>query len=133
MLEMVDKFLCLFVPAIIYIIFIAASIVGFVACISLWFSNSPMKEKLNILGACLIIFSVTIFFFAWVYDNPWTEEDVASAALSNPDFPDYSWVPVVVAGFFALITLLIPLILRACGIPLIICGIVYMGICIFGL
>ena len=132
MLEMVDKVLCWTVPAIFYILFIGGAVIGVIGIAACFFSKSSLKEKLNILGACLVLIAVCFFFLGWA-GQPWTEEDVKFAAACNPDFPDYSWVPVIVAGFFGLLTLVPPLVLRAFGVPMIFVGILYIGILIFGL
>ena len=133
MLTFLDAVLCSIFSWVFQAVFVIASIFSVIVAIIALFGEANLREKLHWIGICLIMVSVTIFFFGWLGEEEWTEEDEAFAAASNPDFPDYSWVPAMVCALFALLALALPLLLRCFGVPTIVCGIIYMGIAIFGL
>ena len=134
MLEALDALLVFVFSYVFQIIFVLASLAGiFAATVALCSPQTTVVEKLHWVGVCLVMLSVTIFFFGWLGDTPWTEEDEAFAAASNPSFPDYSFLPAMVSAFFALLLLALPLLLKAFGVPTIVMGVLYMGIAIFGL
>ena len=132
MLEALDAFLCFIIPAIFYMLFIGAAIAGCIAALIALFNNIPIGAKLNWIGAAFVTVAVCGFFLGWVGESVWTADDASFAAASNESFPDYSWLTVVGPGIIAFIVLSVAAILRAMGIPLIIIGMIYMGILVFG-
>ncbi len=133
MLEMADKFLCLVIPAVFYLIFIAAVVVAVVGAIACFFADAPLGKKIDLFGGCLIIFAVSMFFFGWCSESVWTTEDAVFAKGCNPSFPDYSWLTVVSPAIISFVVLAIAGVLRAVGIPAIIIGLFYIGILMFGM
>ena len=133
MLEVLDGILVFIFSYIFQIVFVLASIAGVIAALCSLFADIPFTQKLHWIGVCLVMLSVTMFFFGWLGGESWTAEDEEFAAYSNPDFPDYSFVPAMGCAFFALLTLVIPLVLKAFGIPFIVSGTIYMGIAMFGI
>lgn len=90
-----------------------------------------LRTKLDSVGWFLVLLCATIWLFGWI--DPWTAEDAAFAAYSNPDFPDYSFLPATVASFFAMLTVVAALVLEGVGLPMCLVGLLYLGILIFGL
>ena len=133
MLEVLDAILVFIFSYIFQLVFVLASIAGVLAALVAMFSDIPFTKKLHWIGVCLVMLSVTMFFFGWLSEEEWTAEDEAFAAASNEHFPDYSFLPAVGCAFFALLTLVVPLFLKAFGVPFIVSGTIYMGIAIFGL
>jgi hypothetical protein len=133
MLEFTDAILVFVFSWIFQIIFVLASIAGVIAALVALVSNIPFTQKLHWIGVCLVMLSVTMFYFGWLGEETWTPEDQLHAKYSNPSFPDYSFLPAVGCAFFALLTLVVPLFLRAVGVPMIITGSLYMGIAMFGI
>ena len=133
MLKFLDALLVLVFSWVFQVVFVLASIAGVIAALAALCSNIPITEQLHWIGVCLIMVAVTIFFFGWLGQEEWTETDEQFASYSNPEFPDYSFVPAMVCALFALLTLAVPLLLKFFGIPTIAVGVLYMGIAIFGI
>lgn len=133
MLNLIDAILVAAFKVVPAILFIGASIVAIVGAVASLVADVPLKQKLHWIGLAMVLVCCTVWFLGFLGSSPWTAEDVKFAAACNPEFPDYSFLPSFVAMLFAGLIFLLGKILNSLGVPMIVVGVVYLGILAFGL
>ena len=108
------------IPLIVILAGIAACALCLFAFIGLFAEPEERFQKLEAIGLSLMTICCCIWFFKW-------------KGGMEPDQEGYSHVGPTVAFFITTAVWFIPIILRKFFVPLIVSGIVYLGIAIFGL